>query len=400
MHKERDRDKTMVECPRFAGDVFEDQRHLLAGVDVLEAGLPCIAASRASRANEAGGGSGVRPGHAANAGRIRSNVAILLAGVGYIGAALLRQIASRQDEGERRAASAGPIVALDDFSSTARDQVFAALPPATRLVDGDVANPSAVARAFDRLDEAGAAEGDRPTVVYHLAAQPSAAIAARDPERTERSNLSGARVLLQEAHSRGARVVFGGSFRVYGDELVGRTIDEHTAYGRVGDLSHLSKVYVEQLARMIGVAFVSVRLGVTYGLSPIMKSAPELMTVPNLFCKRACAGEVLRVLEDRPMAFIHVDDAASALLDAAELIERNGSDGAWRAVNAAPEVATIGQVARAVQRLMRARGQEVPIEGEAASEATFGVNSTLHTSPRHTLEHDLDAVIDYFLARQ
>src|SRR5256885_390241 len=121
---------------------------------------------------------------------------------------------------------------------------------------------------------------DQPLTVFHLAAQPSAAMAAREPAVTERSNLVGARIVLEAARDRAARVVFGGSFRVYGDELVGQTVDETAAYGQVGDLSHLSKIYVEQLARMIGGSFVSVRLGVTYGLSPIMKTTPAFMTVP------------------------------------------------------------------------------------------------------------------------
>ena len=122
------------------------------------------------------------------------------------------------------------------------------MPPNAELIEGDVAEPDDVARAFDRVS----ANRREPITVYHLAAQPSAAIATREPALTERSNLVGARVLLQAAHERNARVVFGGSFRVYGDELSGTTVDEDTPYGRVGDLSHLSKVYVEQLARMVG----------------------------------------------------------------------------------------------------------------------------------------------------
>jgi nucleoside-diphosphate-sugar epimerase len=359
-------------------------------------------------------------------------VAILLTGVGYIGATLLRQIVARAADGGARER----IVAIDDFSSTAREQVVAALPPNVQLVEGDVADPSVVARAFELLSgptpggqslstqthsgqthSAHTPSGptpSRPTqgphtdtahnererlVVFHLAAQPSASVAAREPALTERSNLTGARVLLYAAHEHGATVVFGGSFRVYGDDLVGRTIDEDAPYGRVGDLSHLSKVYVEQLARMIGVPFVSVRLGVTYGLSPIMKTAPAFMTVPNLFCKRACAGEGLQVLEDRPMAFIHVDDAAAALLEAAEVLDKREA-AAWRAVNAAPEVATIGQLARTVQLLAHRRGNAVAITGKAASEASFRVRSSLGSTPGHTLDNDLDAVLDYFEGRQ
>jgi nucleoside-diphosphate-sugar epimerase len=309
-------------------------------------------------------------------------VATLLTGAGYIGAALLRRLGQEP--------ASGPLVVLDNFFSTPRDLVLSALPEGTTLVEGDVAEPADVARAFDALGPQ-----TPPTQVFHLAAQPSAAVAVRDPQVTERSNLVGARCVLEAARERSARVVFGGSFRIYGDDLVGTQVDVDTPYGRVGDLSHLSKVYVEQLARMLGGAFVSVRLGVTYGLSPIMKTEPAFMTVPNLFCQRAATGETLRVLEDRPMAFIHVDDAAMALLAAAR-IESTG----WQAVNAAPEVVTIGEVARIVQRLMRQRGKQASTEGEIASEATFQVRSRLDFQPRHTLATGLADVLDYFLARK
>jgi nucleoside-diphosphate-sugar epimerase len=146
---------------------------------------------------------------------------------------------------------------------------------------------------------------------------------------------------------------------------------------------------------MLGVAFVSVRLGVTYGVSPIMKATPSFMTVPNLFCRRATLGEVLQVLEDRPMAFIHVDDAAEALLAAAW-----PCDVEWQVVNAAPEVATIGEVARTVQHLGRARGKQVHTLGETATEATFSVRSRLALQPRHTLASGLGDVLDYFLQLQ
>ena len=310
-------------------------------------------------------------------------MASLLTGVGYIGLGLLRRLQAR---GER-------VVSIDNFFSTPRDR----LPPDVEVLEGDVAEPTDVARAFER---ATFPDDGQTLVVYHLAAQPSAAIAARDPAYTERTNLVGARVVLEAARERRARVVFGGSFRVYGDDLVGQTVDEDTPYGKVGDLSHLSKLYVEQLARMLGVPFVSVRLGVTYGLAPLMKTHdPALMTVPNLFCQRAARGEVLHVLEDRPLAFIHVQDAVEALLLAAE---RVSSASAWEVVNAAPEVATIGQVARIVQRLAQQRGRWVRLHGAATSgaTATFEVRSKLKPSLQacHSLEQDLGEVFDFFLS--
>jgi UDP-glucuronate 4-epimerase len=310
-------------------------------------------------------------------------VATLLTGAGYIGAALLERLVAREG-------SATKVVVLENFYSTPREALQAALPLGTLLVEGDVAEPADVARAFDAV-------GDSNEVsVFHLAAQPSAAMAVREPLLTERSNLVGARVVLEAAREHRARVVFGGSFRVYGDDLSGQCVDEQTAYGRVGDLSHLSKLYVEQLARMLGVSFVSVRLGIAYGLSPIMKTSPAFMTVPNLFCQRAARGEALRVLEDRPMAFIHVDDAAEALLRAAEM----ASPGGWQTVNAAPEVVRISDVARTVQQLIQRRGGSARIEGEARGDASFEVRSSLRLEPRWTLETGLADVLDYFLARR
>jgi nucleoside-diphosphate-sugar epimerase len=303
---------------------------------------------------------------------------------------LLRRLAERDGAGAQ-------VVALDNFYSTRRHEVLAALPSGTTLVEGDITRQSDVSRAFDLLDSTRA----QPPVVYHLAAQPSAAIAAREPDLTEHSNLMGARVVLQAAYERGARVVFGGSFRVYGDDLTGQNVTEETPYGRVGDLSHLSKVYVEQLARMIGVRFMSVRLGVTFGLSPIMKTTPSFMTVPNLFCQRAANGELLQVLEDRPLAFIHVQDAAQALLRGADRLA--SSNHVWEVVNAAPEVVTIGQVARTVQRIALGRGLEVSIQPPTSLEAErarFSVQSRLVENgfrPQHRLGDGLGEVLDLFL---
>jgi nucleoside-diphosphate-sugar epimerase len=307
-------------------------------------------------------------------------VATLLTGAGYIGAALLRRLDT----------SAAPVVALDNFYSTPREAIEAALPSGTTLIEGDVARASDVARAFDALG------GATDVVVYHLAAQPSAAMAVAQPETTERTNLTGARVVLEAARERRARVIFGSSFRVYGDHLTGECVDERTPYGRVGDLSHLSKIYVEQLARMIGGQFVSVRLGVTYGLSPIMKTgSPAFMTVPNLFCQRAAQGEVLQVLEDRPLAFVHVDDAAAALVTSAAC-----RDVTWQVINAAPEVATIGQLARVVQLLMHSRRERAQVLGATGTQATFEVRSRMDLQPGHTLATGLGEVLDFFLARR
>lgn len=320
------------------------------------------------------------------------HVSVLVTGPGYLGAPLVRRLL---DEGQS-------VVALESFYSTPRSDLQPLMGhPRLTMLEGDVASPTDVAEAF-RL----AANGGGPVRVFHLAAQPSAAVAQRQPDVTERTNLTGARLVLAEAAMRRAPVVFGGSFRVYGDDLAG-CVDEATPYGRVADLSHLSKVYVEQLGRMLGGPFVSVRLGVVYGLSPVMKTDPAFMTVPNLFCRRAVRGEPLQVLQDRPVAFVHVQDAVAALLAAASLLERTADPASgtlWRVVNAVGEVRTVGEVAARVQALAQARGLPVRVEGKVgAAGARFSVRSELEEHgfrPARTLADGLAPVLDFFLERE
>jgi nucleoside-diphosphate-sugar epimerase len=90
-----------------------------------------------------------------------------------------------------------------------------------------------------------------------------------------------------------------------------------------------------------------------------------------------------------------VDDAAGALRAAA-----SQASGQWQIYNAAPEVATIGELARTVQRLIQARGGWARVQGANASECGFAVSSRLMYSAHHRLATSLGAVLDYFLARR
>src|SRR5438094_3206531 len=116
-------------------------------------------------------------------------VAVLVTGVGYIGAQLARDLL---DEGEA-------VVGLENFFSTRPDQLAPLLDrPGFSLVRGSVSDPAAVRRALDLA---------RPDLVYHLASQPSAHPQAATAQYTERSNLVGPRVLFEALRGRAARVV-------------------------------------------------------------------------------------------------------------------------------------------------------------------------------------------------
>src|SRR5262249_34436220 len=160
--------------------------------------------------------------------------------------------------------------------------------------------------------------------VYLLAAQASAAPSAAPAEYTERTNLSGPRIVLEECRRRGGpTLVFGSSLRVYGQPLP-PTFGESTPYGRQHDLSHLSKLYAETRIEIPAadgqLRAVSARLAIVYGLAPVVKRDSSFMTVPNRFALQARRGETLRVASGvGELSLLHVDDAVQALIRCAEL---------------------------------------------------------------------------------
>lgn len=318
-------------------------------------------------------------------------MAVLIAGVGYIGAALA---ASLLRQGEQ-------VVGLDNGFATDRAALARLGPPgAFELVEGSVVSPRAVARAFARGPF---------TAVYGLAAQASASVAAARPRYTETTNLVGARVLLDAAVRHGVpRVVYASSIRVYGDPLP-PCVDETTPYGPQRDLVHLSQLYGEKLlelyARRAGCIGVAVRLAVVYGVGPVMKTDYRFLTAPNKFCLQAVRGEPLAVYPAgaTPTAFVHLDDACAALRAAAAAAWPAG----FHAANVVGEVRTVTEVAAWVVEAARARGLAVTVRGPQGA-CTEGaarprIASRLHAlgwRATRTLADSLGAVLDYYRARE
>ncbi|HEY8475728.1 MAG TPA: NAD(P)-dependent oxidoreductase [Chloroflexota bacterium] len=312
----------------------------------------------------------------------------LITGLGYVGSALALALRRRGE----------PVVALENFFSTPR-RLAARLARdlGVHLVEGSVASPRSVDRAFNA--------GVAVDTVYHLAAQASAHPEAASPWYTERSNLTGARLVFEAARRYRVRtVVLASSFRVYGAALP-RHVDEDTPYGRAPDLAHLTKIYVEKLLELLvgdtDTRGVAVRLGLVYGPAPVMKRDPRFMTAPNRFCLQATTGEPLVVHPSGllPTTFIHVDDAAQALLAAATV-----PSAGFSVFNAGQEVATVAAVAHRVAESARSLGLDVvvrlpPSTGEEPPAPT--VTSRLERlgfRQRHTLSEGLEETLHYFLA--
>ena len=338
-------------------------------------------------------------------------MAHLITGLGYIGAALAEALL---DRGEA-------VIGLENgFSTVPAVVARLARHPRLRLVRGSVNSDATIERAF------GAADVD---AVYHLAAQASAHPEAAPPSYTEATNLVAPRLVVEAAARHGARrIVYGSSFRVYGDapstgsgQALAGVVTEATPYGRIGDLSHVSKVYAEKLLEMLcaqhGLAGVNVRLGVVYGLGPLMKTDPRFLTVPNLFCLRTARGETLTVHPgaNRPIGFLHLDDAVQALLVAAETADQivcgtvpsvtvaaQAQAAGAVAANAVSEVLTVGEVAAIVGRLAEERRLPTRVEGAAPPPAErWSVTSALDAvgfRPRQAMAASLGAVLDHYLA--
>jgi nucleoside-diphosphate-sugar epimerase len=314
-------------------------------------------------------------------------LAALVLGVGYIGSALVRYLV---DRGER-------VVGLDNLFSTdtdALDRLVQTDHGRFRLLIGDTLSPADLDLAF---------EAARPeAIVYNLAAQSSADPTAAPASLTEEVNLRGPRLVLEAAARHRARaVVYASSARVLGPSLPA-LLTEPAPLGRIGDLSHLSKVYAEKLHEMhsasSGLACASVRLGLAYGLAPVMKRDYIFMTAPNKFCLRALRCEPLVVQLGGPVGLIHVADAAAALAAAAGLC-RTGESPAWNAIS---DARTIEDVAGVVVAAAAERGFPVSVEARGQREPAPFVDlgpSALRAGgfvPRYSLEEGVLETLDHF----
>ena len=257
----------------------------------------------------------------------------LILGAGYLGAAVAA-----------RALAAGEEVTLaDNWYATKRDQAEAV---GARVVDADVRDRADV-RALLRA---------KPDRVIFTAAQASRPLSFEDPDYTEQTNVTGARLVAEQVE---VPVVYASSLHVYGGGLTG-SVGADRPYGDQGDLAHLSKVYAELVLKMEakrrGFPLALLRLGIVYGPSPVEHDRPESVTVVDKFRKLAAAGEPLP-LDDGGRATIgvvHVEDAARIFHDAAPT--------GIEAANVAAETITVGDVAALAEKREPAGGATWTVE--------------------------------------
>jgi nucleoside-diphosphate-sugar epimerase len=310
---------------------------------------------------------------------------MLVFGVGYIGSRLVQELLYQ----------ACDVVGVDNLFATDRRAIEGFCQAANfRFVEGSITDRSIVRRAVDLAGEVAS--------VFLLAAQASAHPDAASVEYTEEANLRGPRIILEALAERQLRnpVVYASSTLVYGSPLPA-VVDESTPYGTFRDYAHLSKCYVEKLLEMFAVTHRLttrvVRLGLTYGVAPVMKTDQRFMTAPNLFCLRATRGEPLEVRSADPLGVIHVEDAMQALLKAAEFDQPG-----YLAFNAVTNVTTVGELADLVRQAAAAREIEVTIRELARGEPSRprpvirSVLDKIGFVQRRNLAQGIDETFDHF----
>jgi UDP-glucose 4-epimerase len=235
---------------------------------------------------------------------------LLTGGAGYIGSHITLAF---RDAGT-------DVVVLDDLSTGFRGYVAEDIP----FVDGSVADPSAVARAFDEHDITG---------VVHLAGLKYAGVSVEQPLAFYRANVTGTQVLLEAVVERGIEnFLFSGSSSWYGTppaDLVGEDAEPRpeSPYGE-------TKVIGEWLLRDVAAASPGLRHSSLRYFNVVGSGPPHLAdhSPHNLFPKvfRALSrGEPPKIFGtdyDTPDGtcirdYVHVVDLADAHVAVAKYLE-------------------------------------------------------------------------------
>ena len=220
-------------------------------------------------------------------------------GAGFIGHHLVAALIAKGDE----------VSVIDNFL-TGDPRRLTTLRSSMRLVEGDIRDGNALARAVEGSE-----------VVFHLAALPSVQRSIADPGLTNDINVGGTILLMKACHAAGVRrVVVAGSSSVYGDQPTlpkreSQTPDPKSPYAA-------SKLACEHYARILGalngIEAVVLRYFNVFG--PGQDPASPYAAVVPRFVAAALAGRPPHVNGDGSQSrdFTYVENVVEANLLAAE----------------------------------------------------------------------------------
>ena len=229
--------------------------------------------------------------------------ALVTGGAGFIGSHLVDGLLERGDR----------VVVIDDLSTGRRENLEGAIAKGALLLEADVTDAAAVARAF---------ETHSPEVVFHLAAQIDVRRSVTEPVFDLGVNVAGTVNLLEAARRAQARrfILASTGGAIYG-EGAGRPLplDEGSDCrpdAPYGQSKYAAEGYLSLYGRLYGLPTVALRLGNVYGSrqDPLGEAG-----VVAIFCGALLGGGTPRVFGDgrQTRDYVYVGDVVEAFLAAA-----------------------------------------------------------------------------------
>jgi UDP-glucose 4-epimerase len=221
--------------------------------------------------------------------------ALVTGGAGFIGSNIV----------DRLVADGADVRVLDDLSTGYAENVN----PAAELIEGDIADPVAVAKAVDGCE-----------VVFHQAAHRAVFRSVEHPLQTDRANVGGTLTVLVGARDAGVRrLVSASSSSVYGGAAAMPTPEASPLVPRspyaVTKLTgeHYCRVFTE----LYGFETVSLRYFNVYG--PRQRPDSQYAAVIPLFIRSLREGTPVEVHGDglQSRDFTYIDDVVAANVRAA-----------------------------------------------------------------------------------
>ena len=247
---------------------------------------------------------------------MENNKILVTGGAGYIGSHVVRQLGIAGES----------VITLDNLSTG-----YEAAVTAGELIVGDTGDPELLERIF-RAHEI--------DTIMHFAAHTIVPESVSDPLKYYRNNTASSRTLLEAAQQHGVRnVVFSSTAAVYGVRANGKA-SEQTATNPInpyGTSKLMTEWMLRDLAAAGGPRYVALRYFNVAGCDPsgsIGQSTPRATLLVKVACEVAVGRrEKLAVFgTDYPTPdgtglrdYIHVEDLASAHLDALRYL-RNGGE--------------------------------------------------------------------------
>jgi nucleoside-diphosphate-sugar epimerase len=238
------------------------------------------------------------------------SLCLVTGGAGFIGSSLARALIARGDR----------VRVIDNFSSGKRQNI-ADIADRIELVEGDILDEQALARAVEGVE-----------LVFHHAAIPSVPKSMAEPIENHAANATGTLRVLEEARRAGIRrLVYAASSAAYGDDPALPKIETMppAPISPYGGSKLAGEQYAQIYARAYGVETVCLRYFNVFG--PRQDPASEYAAVIPTDITAALAGKQPRIFGDGSQSrdFCYIDNIIEANFKAAVADARAVSGGVF-----------------------------------------------------------------------